>query len=177
MTETKLSKGPRIGSMFLDHLAMTLIAVIFVLPGIVPGSPNELKSNLTQADPDLFNGAFGYINLIGFAIYLCKDCINGRSIAKRVLNLQVVDNSTEQAATPLKCLVRNLFCVLWPIEIIVALINPSRRIGDRVAGTKIIPFTQTTNQEKTKLTQIGSALIIAYAFMLLILFLMGGFPN
>lgn len=163
--------------MFLDHLAMTFIALVFVVPGIVLGSHNELKSNLTQVDPDLFNGAFGYISLIGFAIYFCKDCINGRSIAKKALKLQVVDNATEQAATPLKCLVRNLFCILWPIEVIVTLINPSRRIGDRVAGTKIIPFTQTTNQAKPNFGQIGLALIIAYALMALLMFLMGGFPN
>jgi hypothetical protein len=105
--------------------------------------------------------------LIGFAVYLCKDAINGRSPGKRILKLQIIDNATGKAASPVKCFVRNIFIILWPIEAIVALINPSRRIGDLVAGTKLIPFNPTTEQQKTNWRQAGISLALAYGLMLI----------
>src|SRR5689334_10141418 len=74
------------------------------------------------------------------AIYLCKDCIGGRSIAKRVTNLKVIDNKTGEAASPLQCLVRNILIFIFPLEILVVLFSPQRRLGDRLAGTRVNYF-------------------------------------
>jgi uncharacterized RDD family membrane protein YckC len=154
MTEKKITLGTRLGAMILDHIMMTIIMVLFMLPGLI---------SETMHDP--FAGI--YFWLFGFALYFCKDCINGRSIAKRILKLQIVDNKTGQVASPLKCFVRDVFCILWPIEIIIALINPSRRIGDLVAGTKLISFDPSLEQPKPNYAQIALSIGIAYGIMLL----------
>lgn len=165
MIEQKVNSGTRIGTMILDHLLMTMIAMFFFVPGIISGFSNAFKVSHDQTNPDIFGNL--YLGLFGFAVYFCKDCINGRSIAKRILKLQLVDNTSGQVASPLKCFVRNIFCVLWPIEVMVALINPSRRIGDRVAGTKLVPFDLSLEQPKPNFGQIAISLGIAYSIMLL----------
>jgi uncharacterized RDD family membrane protein YckC len=168
MIEQKVTSGTRFGSMVLDHIIMTMIAMIFFIPGMISGFANAFTITHEQANPDIFGG-MRYIGLIGFAVYFCKDCINGRSIAKRILKLQIVDNTTGQVAIPLKCFVRNIFCILWPIEAIVALINPSRRIGDRVAGTRLVIFDQSLEQPKLNYGQMAISLGLAYGLMILVM--------
>ena len=164
MNERKIDSGTRLGTMVLDHFIMTMIAGIFFIPVMIGQFANAFKVTHEQTNSDMF-GKMIYLMLVGFAIYFCKDSINGRSIAKRILKLQIVDNNTGLVASPLKCLVRNLFCILWPIEAIVALINPSRRIGDRVAGTKLVIFDPVLEQPKLNYGQIAIALGLAYGFM------------
>jgi uncharacterized RDD family membrane protein YckC len=165
----QISTGTRLGAMILDHFFMTMIAMVFFIPRMISGFSEAFKVSHEQTNPNFMGGAFGYIGMFGFALYFCKDIINGRSIAKRILKLQVVDNSTGQPASPLKCFVRNLFCVLWPIEVIIALTNPERRLGDRVAGTKLVNFDNSLEQPKIN---IGKAIIpigIAYGTILLLM--------
>ena len=157
MTENKLETGTRLGSMLLDHFIMTVIAGIFFIPEIIYMTSNLLVHE--QPNSDVFDGT-SYIFMIGFAIYFCKDCINGRSIAKRILKLQIIDNSTGEIASPLRCHVRNLFCVLWPLEVIAAFINPNRRIGDRVAGTKLVYFNSSLEQPKVNFGKVAIALLL-----------------
>ena len=168
MTAQKVNAGTRLTTMILDHFIMTFGAMIFAIPGMISGFSKAFNISHEQTDPDLF-GDMSYVMLIGFAVYFCKDSINGRSPAKRILKLQVVDNSTGTVASPIKCFIRNIFCVLWPIEVIVALINPNRRIGDFVAGTKVVPFDSTTEQQKPNWGQIGISLALAYGLMLIIM--------
>jgi uncharacterized RDD family membrane protein YckC len=167
MTEQKIDSGTRLGSMILDHVLMTMIAMVFFIPGMISGFVTAFNVSHDQTSPDFFGNM--YLGLSGFALYFCKDCINGRSIAKRILKLQIVDNTTGLAASPLKCFVRNIFCVLWPIEVVVALINKNRRIGDRVAGTKLISFDPALEQPKLNFGQLALALGLAYALILLIM--------
>lgn len=168
VTDNKqISTGTRLGAMLLDHLFMTMIAMVFFIPGMISGFADAFKVSHEQTNPNFMGGALGYIGMLGFAIYFCKDCINGRSIAKRILKLQVVDNSTGQVASPLKCFIRNIFIVIWPIEGIVALVNPSRRLGDRVAGTKLVVFDPTLEQPKVNIGQVLIPVVIAYGLMFL----------
>jgi len=166
MNEQKVNTGTRVGTMILDHIIMTMIAMVFSIPGMIIGFANAFKVSHEQTSTDIFGG-LSYVGLIGFAVYFCKDCLNGRSVAKRILKLQLVDNKTGQVASPLKCFVRNIFCILWPIEVIVALVNPSRRIGDMVAGTKLVPFDPALEQPKPNFGQIAISLGLAYGIMIL----------
>ncbi|HYV92523.1 MAG TPA: RDD family protein [Chitinophagales bacterium] len=168
MTEQKIDTGTRLGSMVLDHVFMTMISMVFFLPGMILNFATAFKVTHEQTSPDIFGG-MSYLGLLGFAIYFCKDCINGQSIAKRILKLQVVNNATGQVASPLRCFVRNIFCILWPIEVFVAIGNTSRRLGDRVAGTKLILFDPTIEQPKLKFGQIAIALALACGIMILIM--------
>jgi hypothetical protein len=100
MTEQKTNAGTRIGSMLLDHIAMTFIAMIFFIPGMILGFSAAFEVSHEQTSPDIF-GSLSYFGLIGFALYFCKDSINGRSIAKRALKLQVIENSSGRVASQL----------------------------------------------------------------------------
>lgn len=169
MIEEKINPGTRLGAMILDHFIMCFVMMIFTIPGIILGVSKAFNISHEQKNPDLFGDSM-YLMLIGFAVYFCKDSIHGRSPAKRILKLQVVDNSSGKPASPIKCFIRNLFCILWPLEALVALANPERRIGDFVAGTKLVPFQPTTESPKLNWRQIGIALLLGYSAILLIMF-------
>ena len=164
--EQKTNAGTRIGSMFLDHFAMTCVVMIFFIPGMISGFSNAFEINHEQTHFDIFGG-LSYVGLIGFALYFCKDSIHGRSLGKRALKLQIVENSNGKVASPIRCFIRNIFCVIWPIEVIVTLASPSRRIGDMVAGTKVVPFDAERKPSKINYGHIGLSILLAYGVMLL----------
>lgn len=70
------------------------------------------------------------------AIYLNKDFLQGRSPAKRLLKLQVVD-ADEYPANELRCFLRNITVLLWPVEVLVLLLGRHTRLGDTLAGTHV----------------------------------------
>jgi uncharacterized RDD family membrane protein YckC len=164
-----ISVGTRLGTMLLDHVFMTIIAMVFFLPGIISGSSDAFKVFHEHTSFSFLEGPLKYISMLGFALYFCKDIINGRSISKRILKLQVVDNKSEQFASPLQCFVRNIFCIIWPIEVIVAMTNTSRRLGDKVAGTKLVYFDPTLEQKKSNFGKTILPVIISYGLILLIM--------
>ena len=120
----------RIASMLLDHIFMTLVIVPLGILIFVIGF--QFKENLNK-----------WIGLslifFPFFIYVNKDILNGKSAAKRILGYQVIDRKTDKPASEVQCFIRNLtICIIWPIEVIVGLVNPERRIGDFFANTKVI---------------------------------------
>ncbi len=162
-----LNSGTRIGAMILDHIAMSFVVMIFAAPGMVYdimqtfGDPN--------AQPKLFLGNY-YMNIFAFSLYFNKDIYLGRSIAKRVLKLQIVDIKTNKPANPLKCYVRNLTLVFWPIEVIAGLINNERRIGDFIAGTKLTVYHPQQQGGKVNWTLVVLAIVISIVVTYLTLF-------
>ena len=165
----QIDAGTRLGAMILDHFIMTMIMMVFFIPGMISNFANAFKVTHEQTSFDPFGGNLMYLGLLGFAVYFCKDIINGRSIAKRILKLQLVNNSTGQIASPIRCFLRNIFCIIWPIEVIVSMITPSRRLGDRVAGTKLVIYDPSNEQPKVNFGKILIPLAIAYGSMLLIM--------
>jgi hypothetical protein len=117
----------------------------------------------------LFLGNY-YLNIIAFSLYFNKDVYSGRSIAKRLLKLQVVDIKTDMPANPIKCLIRNLTLVIWPIEVIVALINNERRIGDFIAGTRLTSYRPVQHNEPVNWAWIAVAIMISIIVTYFILF-------
>ena len=167
MEEQKISRTTRLLSMLLDHMFMLGIAMILGIPQLLLNLIQNQDSALILENFDIFPG-HNYLGLIGFALYFCKDSINGRSIAKRIFKLQVVDNLTGNPASPFQCLIRNVFCIIWPIEVIVSLNTTDRRIGDRIARTKLVPFNMEQEQTAPHYIQIVVVLIITYIVMNLI---------
>jgi len=168
-TQNKPSPTTRIGSMIMDHFVMTMIAMIFFVPGMIASILNGFEVTHEQAGLDIFGG-LSYVGLFGFALYFCKDCLNGRSIAKRASKLQVVENSSGKVASPIRCFIRNIFCILWPIEVFVTFVSPDRRIGDWVAGTKVVPYSPEIEQAPVNYAQIGLSLLLACGLMTLAIF-------
>lgn len=168
-TPKQIDAGTRLGAMILDHFIMTMLMMVFFIPGMISNFANAFKITHEQTTFDPFGGNLMYLGLLGFAVYFCKDIINGRSIAKRILNLQLVNNSTGQVASPIRCFVRNILCIIWPIEVIVAMITPSRRLGDRIAGTKLVIYDSTKVQPKVNFGKALIPLAIAYGGLLLVM--------
>ncbi len=168
----QISVGIRLGTMILDHFFMTILAMLFFIPSMASGFSDAFKTSHEQNNPNFMGGALGYLGLFGFALYFCKDIFNGRSIAKRILKLQVVDSVTGQVASPIKCFVRNILCVLWPIEVIVALTNTNRRLGDRIAGTQLVKFDPSQEQPKINIGKTLLPISISYGLMLLLMQMM-----
>jgi uncharacterized RDD family membrane protein YckC len=75
--------------------------------------------------------------------YLNKDFFNGRSPAKRLLHLQVLDASS-RPANELRCFLRNVTFFLWPLEVLVLLLGRRGRLGDALAGTHVGPMAKDT---------------------------------
>lgn len=168
-TSNPINIGMRLAAMLLDHFFMTMIAMIFFIPGIIADFSRAFKVSHEQVSSEFLGGSWAYIGLIGFALYFCKDIINGRSIAKRILKLQLVDNTTGEVASPMKCFIRNLLCIIWPIEAIIALTNTSRRLGDRLAGTKLVPYDPSLGKPGFDIGKALLPLVLAYGVMLLFL--------
>ncbi|WP_460618111.1 RDD family protein [Hymenobacter ruber] len=110
----------RLISSFLDHLIMSCIFV-----------PIMWLIDLHSHNGTL---AFG----IGMLVYANKDCVQGKSPAKRLLGLMVVDPHSKLAAGSGQCFIRNITILIWPIEVVMLLINPARRLGDYLAGTECV---------------------------------------
>jgi uncharacterized RDD family membrane protein YckC len=67
-----------------------------------------------------------------------KDFYSGQSVVHRLLGYQIVDNKTSRPADRLRCMLRNITAPLWMIEGIITLFSPNRRLGDIIAGTRIM---------------------------------------
>lgn len=122
----------RVLSMLMDHMLTAsilgpIMGIIMITSGIM--SPNVQTSSIETV---LFIGFFAM-----FFIYFNKDFILGRSIAKRIIGLKVLNNSTNEPASSLQCFIRNLTIPLWILEVIISLISPHRRLGDLIANTRV----------------------------------------
>ncbi len=171
-TEKNKNIGIRLASMLFDHFIMTfgIVFFSFILIGIgylIVGNPSD--SDL----PEWFVIIPIFLALMIFSIYFNKDAIKGKSPAKRILGLIIVDNKTGEIANPIKSFVRNITLVLWPIEVVFSLFSPERRIGDYIAGTKVITDDNTLKTE-LKVGQIIIALIIGIVYLFLIMALQFG---
>ncbi len=87
-----------------------------------------------------------FIGIIPFSfttfLILNKDFYKAKSIAKRHFGFQIVDIRSNNPASEIQCLFRNLTVIIWPIEVLFSMFNQNRRIGDFIAGTKLIHSTK-----------------------------------
>jgi eukaryotic-like serine/threonine-protein kinase len=127
MIAVKLDRKNRLVTELLDHCIMTGIVMVLAAPVIIMRIANS-------SAPDMHISLY---EVFCFSLYFNKDVFLGRSIAKRILGFQVLNNKTRSPAGPLRCLIRNLTIFLWPVEVIVSLANVNRRIGDHIAGTRL----------------------------------------
>lgn len=152
--------------MIADHLIMTVVIMIVAAPGIVYDIVNTFGKG---APPKLMLGNL-YLNVFAFSLYFNKDIYLGRSPGKRILRLQLVNAKSNQPAGPLRCVVRNITIILWPIEVVAALVNNQRRIGDYIAGTKLTTYTPDQMQEKPDWGLIAITLLVGMLFTYLVMF-------
>ena len=97
----------------------------------------------TSSDYQVSFWIFNTMFLILVVIALNKDLVNGQGVVNRHFGYRVVDSDTELTSTPIKCMLRNLTVILFPIEFFI-LQKSDRRIGDLMLGTKLIKVDPTT---------------------------------
>ena len=132
-------KIQRVLSMLLDHIIMCIVIAPIVI----------LTIGLLLHFEESLNKVFIIILIfLPYLVYFNKDFFNAKSPAKRILGYQIIDRKNNELASELQCFVRNLTIIAWPIEVIIGLINPERRIGDFLANTKVVV------SEKEKLRSI-----------------------
>lgn len=120
-------------SVFFPYIAIPLVLTIML------GDP--LPTNFRWAE---------LITLTPFSVMMIalfnKDFFCGQSPVHRKLGYKVLDAKSNETASKIQCMVRNLTVPIWPIEAILILISPNRRLGDLIAGT-ILADVPTSNPE------------------------------
>lgn len=162
----QLSALHRFAAMLIDQISMSMVVALFFIPAAL-----HLGPQVAVEEGEIGAGGIGWLQLLGFALYFCKDVFNGRSLAKRMLKLQVLDVKTDEPADPVKTVVRNFLCFVWPIEVIAIIINPSRRMGDWLAGTRVVKMDSKNTEHEISYLRIGLAFMAALAFVLLLAWL------
>lgn len=106
------------------------------LPIFIISMPLVLFSLLTKLYDNLIFMSF-ILSMI-YCYIICKDLPTGQSYGKFKNNIKIV-NIDNSFPTSVQLIFRNIiFLLIVPIEIIVTLISPERRIGDIVCRTKVI---------------------------------------
>jgi uncharacterized RDD family membrane protein YckC len=164
--QTNPTVGLRLAAMLVDHFAMTFLSAIGAMLIIAPFA---LVLHLMKDIEINVLGSVGSSVIMGllFSVYYNKDIVKGRSVAKRMLRLQLVDINSNHAATPVQCVLRNLTLPLWPFEVLVTLISPTRRIGDRIAGTRVVAFDPDRIDPPVRRSQYAIAILIGLAIVTL----------
>lgn len=107
-------------------------------------------------------------------ILLNKDYYRAKSISKRIYGYQILNIQTKEIADPTKCMLRNITMFLWPLEVIVLLFNPMRRIGDLIAGTIVVnaiqeqPESILDDMQNSKNQHISTLLIFFFITIILV---------
>lgn len=169
------SRANRIVSMLIDHISMLIImfpvlVLVAIIIVIAIGTEPEIK---LQSEYALL--AIGTLAFLPFTIYFLKDNYRGKSIGKRLMGYEVINVQTNETASSLQCYIRNLTIPFWPLELLVNLFNPTRRLGDFIAGTKVViaekepinslwPEIKQTKFSWQTLVILGIAVIYGFLF-------------
>jgi hypothetical protein len=143
---------------FFPYLVLCILPVIFLQPNT--------------------DGLLKFIEYFGFFIFgmislviINKDYFNAQSPVHRLLGFKVIDNSTQEPASKLKCMLRNITIVFWPIEVPFLLFSPQRRLGDLIASTKLIEVEPTDPEliiQEVKVFHFDKEALIVLLFSLLV---------
>lgn len=158
LTFTKSSRKRRTIAFIIDHFVMTflIVSVVFIAFG----------SNIMGNNPTKMMTTMLVVMVPGFVLYFAKDSFKGISIGKWIMGIMVRDE-TNQSAIPSfgRLFLRNLFIIVWPIEIIMLVTNDQRkRLGDKAAKTVVVK----NPNKPTKLPRVLVLIVIGIAFFVFV---------
>lgn len=114
--------GSRVVAFAIDTVGVALVLGVVLLP-------------LRTISEDAYKTVF---NVIWFAYFLLRDSIPGQSAGKRALKIRVTQLDSNRACKWPQSLLRYAWHLLFGIDALFALGCRRMRIGDMVAGTKVI---------------------------------------
>lgn len=116
--------------------------------------------------------------IIAFTLFLffIKDIFYGRSLGKRITGLSVKNISSINKTKEVYFVIRNITLIIWPIDILLLMLMPSRKLGDMIANTIVVkeseaqPFWSSLRNDIKKFNFTRSvfwALVIALLISIL----------
>ena len=151
----------RIISMGIDYATICIVAIPLTVVSFVLSKDLQIKYMVFEIT-------------ILLSLWMCKDLVGGRSIGKRILGYEVkiADDFSENIW---RFIARNIFIIIWPIEIIFCFLNPERRLGDLLFGTKVSFYDKKSDSsivyfQKKKI--ILSFIITFFIILLIVCFIM-----
>ena len=150
------SRIKRLVAFYIDYMVLCffIMFLVFVLLGISFDNP-EYSIQREKAKIVVF---------MCFLIFPFKDVLQGMSLGRMLLGIAVRDKDHPQnIPSTWRMVLRNLFLLIWPIEMIVLLVSKKRmRVGDKIARTVVVNAPRP----------VGKPMIIAIVLtMVLFLFL------
>lgn len=155
LTLIQSSRKRRIAAFLIDHFIVSFLAIsiIFLIIG-----PDFIDKN----DFGLMKSSMIIVGIPFFIVYFCKDLMNGISLGRWIIGIMVRDeNKSNEIPSKTRLIIRNLFLLIWPIELLVLAINDDKkRLGDKVVKTTVL-----YNPNKAKKSyRIVSLLVIGFVF-------------
>lgn len=166
MSYQQVKTGHRFAGMFIDYLiiffGLGIVAVITLL--LI-----DMNAPVVDMDISVAETVVKWAMIILLALWMAKDVFGGQSLAKRVLKQQLLSNKTEEVADPFLTLLRNLFSFAFPVEFVWAMVNPERRLGDLVAGTKLVSYKDSTPAPSAPIWRSFLALSLSFVCLFLLI--------
>ena len=151
----EVSGSRRLMSAFIDYLPMFCLSLL-TIPFIFLSMSNlytidhALGANVAAVSVfESMKNMFLYLSIfmvISYEYFLCKDLFGGRSIGKRSQGLQLVRCKANGPVSNARMVVRNLFILIWIVEVIMYFANPRQRLGDIVCDTTVVPADESNRQ-------------------------------
>jgi uncharacterized RDD family membrane protein YckC len=104
---------------------------------------------------------YGLMIAIIYSLFFCKDIINGQSIGKRILKLQIVSENGKPASLK-NVIIRNVIALLQPIDALYMINNRGNRLGDIICKTKIVNTPQKDIYKFNPLLLIVCVIIVFF---------------
>jgi len=123
----------RIIAGFIDYLFTCLIqSILLVFFFIKPLMEFGQNGNIFSAMARML-----IITYCSMSFMVIRDIIGKMSIGKKIMKLRIIDKDDGKETVWTRRLLRNLTWLLGPVDIFVFLVT-NERLGDKIAGTKVI---------------------------------------
>ena len=138
---------PAVGAQAQTGFGVRLLRVVaFVMDGalclFVPLFTFVMAAVLLQTGDEMTETLVAVMLLVMLASMWLRDVIcRAQSVGKKTVRICVCDRNTGRRASRAKCLLRSTFLFFFHIEAIMLLVS-GRTIGDRVAGTVVLPVKE-----------------------------------
>lgn len=155
--EQKLEKASSLGRIIACVIDLFIFTFLMLLVIAIIFGYDHIDNNTKT----YIHTVLCIVLIVGLILYFSKDTFKGISIGRWIIGIMVRNESDNQVPSYLKLFTRNLFTLIWPIEIIALFVNrDNKRISDKVSKTDVLK-----NPVKTKgIFRIGVLLVIGICF-------------